>query len=90
MEDDDAGLRPLGRDRPMQLVDLHAAKDRAASLTARDRYLAWRLRSGTCPSTLTVAVLLGLGAALCYGLSDFLGGLVSRRVHYASSRCSAT
>jgi uncharacterized membrane protein len=34
-------------------------------------------------STLNVAVLLGLGAALAYGLSDFLGGLVSRRVHYA-------
>jgi uncharacterized membrane protein len=33
--------------------------------------------------SLTVAVLLGLGAALAYGLSDFLGGLVSRRAHYA-------
>ena len=42
------------------------------------------LRSGyRAHSTLTVAVLLGLGAALCYGLSDYLGGFVSRRVHYA-------
>lgn len=30
-----------------------------------------------------MAVLLGLAAALSYGLSDFLGGLVARRVHYA-------
>jgi uncharacterized membrane protein len=28
-------------------------------------------------------ILLGLAAALSYGLSDFLGGLLSRRVHYA-------
>jgi drug/metabolite transporter (DMT)-like permease len=30
-----------------------------------------------------MAVLLGLGAALAYGLGDFLAGLLSRRVHYA-------
>jgi drug/metabolite transporter (DMT)-like permease len=42
------------------------------------------LRSGhRANPTLTVAVLLGLAAALCYGVSDYVGGLVSRRVHYA-------
>jgi hypothetical protein len=30
-----------------------------------------------------MAVLLGLVAALGYGVSDFVGGVVSRRVHYA-------
>jgi len=30
-----------------------------------------------------VPILLGLGAAFGYGLSDFIGGLVSRRAHYA-------
>jgi uncharacterized membrane protein len=30
-----------------------------------------------------LAVLLGLAAALGYGLSDFVGGVVSRRVHYS-------
>jgi drug/metabolite transporter (DMT)-like permease len=30
-----------------------------------------------------MAVLLGLAAAVAYGLSDFLGGILSRRVHYA-------
>ena len=29
------------------------------------------------------AVLLGLGAALGYGLSDFVAGVISRRVHFA-------
>jgi uncharacterized membrane protein len=30
-----------------------------------------------------MAVVFGLGAALAYGLSDFIGGVVSRRAHYA-------
>ena len=30
-----------------------------------------------------LAVVLGLGAALAYGLSDFIGGRLSRRMHYA-------
>ena len=30
-----------------------------------------------------MAVLLGLASALAYGLSDFVGGFVSRRAHYA-------
>jgi drug/metabolite transporter (DMT)-like permease len=30
-----------------------------------------------------IAVVLGLGAALAYGLSDFIAGRLSRRMHYA-------
>jgi drug/metabolite transporter (DMT)-like permease len=29
------------------------------------------------------AIVLGIAAALCYGISDFVGGIVSRRIHYA-------
>src|SRR5215210_6319980 len=36
------------------------------------------------------AVLLGLGAALGYGLSDFVAGVVSRRVHFAIVTVIAT
>jgi drug/metabolite transporter (DMT)-like permease len=36
------------------------------------------------------AVLLGLGAALGYGTSDFIAGLLSRRVHYALVAVIAT
>jgi uncharacterized membrane protein len=31
----------------------------------------------------TVSIVLGLTAALAYGLSDFIAGLLSRRIHYA-------
>jgi hypothetical protein len=29
-----------------------------------------------------MAIVLGIGAALCYGASDFLAGMISRRIHY--------
>ncbi len=36
------------------------------------------------------AVLLGLAAALAYGIGDFLGGLLSRRMHYRLVAVAAT
>jgi len=36
------------------------------------------------------AVLLGLGAALGYGLSDFVAGVISRRVHFAMVTLTAS
>ncbi|MBO0813447.1 MAG: DMT family transporter [Microlunatus sp.] len=62
------------RSRPFPMI---------ATVETHERSLRPGRRGGTCRDRQLMGVLLALGSAVCYGLADFAGGMVARRMNYA-------